>query len=1222
MPCQRTFQKNQIVIEPNKYRITGGDRVKKRITTIGKQTFNTIFTTSILLGAIMFTSIMFLVLVPERVSATTLYVGGGGPNNYSSIQDAINDANPGYTIYVYPKTYYEGLMITKSISLIGLEKFGAHPIIDNGGFFSDAVKVTNVNYFNITGFEIRNSTVFFTAGIRIDGILFIFSSNSTVYGNRIFNNKANGIQSSGSSNNNYINNIVFDNTDIGANSGFFFSQCPYYGNRIIGNIVYNNDDGIHLEDDNSADAITFWNNSITNNTVFNHKVDGIFIGLGRNNFVINNIAYNNGVGSINPSGGIRLASSNSNTVMGNTIHDNDHGIIVKQSFTNRPPTNNSIVKNLVYNNDNGIRLWRTENNTFIENSIFNNNYSVYMVAESHNNTFINCTLSNAFIDDFYLAGISDAITLNTTFNKDKVYYGDMRSNLTVKWFMHVKVKYSNGVPVNGAFVEVFDLLGTPKASRFTNPEGKTRWIVLTEYFERDVNGDTVGDRTYYTIHNATATDGVLVGYAIPEPFMDISKEVVIVLVIPLPDYIPWNTPPSQQKVSVGSTVPIFSRVRNVGNVNAINWTTIAFYNQSMPPFKTYTVPPLNVDAISNDYPATWTAPMIAGYYYVIIEVDYYNDIDEIDEANNTYEIEFNITDKPITTINLGSPQYGTTPRFVNSSTQFWFSVVDNSGTGYNTYYYIDNPPGIPYSGAFTVATEGPHTINYYSIDNLGGVEDTKVFEIIVDNTPPTTIINPGDPRYVSGNNWVTSATEFTISRIDGGLIPVGVNYTEYRVWNGGLWTPWSTYTTGFSLGSSEGFSYVEFYSIDWLGNKEPINNRTYIVDNTAPITTILVGTPIYIYVDTWVTSNTGFILDAADGGVVSVGVNYTEYRVWNGTWSPWSIYQGEFTFDPRDGIRYLEFHSVDLLGNVEPVINETYIVDDTPPETTITVSLPKYVSGNTWVTSDTEFIIDALDGGLIMVGLNYTDYRVWNNGSWTIWEEYSSGFTLDVDDGITYVEFYSVDLLGNNENIHNETYFVDNTPPVTTHILQLESDNTEARISLIPNDVGSGVNYTKYRVDSGDWATYSGTFTVNESGSHTIYFWSIDMLGNAETEKNFSVLIEEPGIVVPPGDGEEEVNWKPLIALIFTILLLLVGTYVSHKRPLKFIKNPKRKQAYTWMITVLPFVVAEIATGVISGLTGLLSVPPFLGPGMVVDLVILILGLLVFMLIYKKFGEK
>ena len=44
-----------------------------------------------------------------------LYVGGNGPNNYTKIQDAIDDASNGDTIFVYNGTYYENVIINKII---------------------------------------------------------------------------------------------------------------------------------------------------------------------------------------------------------------------------------------------------------------------------------------------------------------------------------------------------------------------------------------------------------------------------------------------------------------------------------------------------------------------------------------------------------------------------------------------------------------------------------------------------------------------------------------------------------------------------------------------------------------------------------------------------------------------------------------------------------------------------------------------------------------------------------------------------------------------------------------------------------------------------------------------------------------------------------------------------------------------------------------------------
>ena len=60
----------------------------------------------------------------EKVSNTsydgnTLYVGGSGPGNYTKIQDAIDNASDGDTVFVYNGTYSEYIDICKSISLIG-----------------------------------------------------------------------------------------------------------------------------------------------------------------------------------------------------------------------------------------------------------------------------------------------------------------------------------------------------------------------------------------------------------------------------------------------------------------------------------------------------------------------------------------------------------------------------------------------------------------------------------------------------------------------------------------------------------------------------------------------------------------------------------------------------------------------------------------------------------------------------------------------------------------------------------------------------------------------------------------------------------------------------------------------------------------------------------------------------------------------------------------------
>ncbi|MHA2040097.1 MAG: hypothetical protein ACW98X_27130, partial [Promethearchaeota archaeon] len=96
-----------------------------------------------------------------------LYVGGSGPNNYTTIQSAIDDASHGDTVFVYKDSspYYGVVVINKSICLIGEDK---NTTIIDGMHIENCVNVT-ADTVTISGFTIQNSCKGSTydAGINI-----------------------------------------------------------------------------------------------------------------------------------------------------------------------------------------------------------------------------------------------------------------------------------------------------------------------------------------------------------------------------------------------------------------------------------------------------------------------------------------------------------------------------------------------------------------------------------------------------------------------------------------------------------------------------------------------------------------------------------------------------------------------------------------------------------------------------------------------------------------------------------------------------------------------------------------------------------------------------------------------------------------------------------------------------------------------------------------------
>ncbi|GAG98417.1 unnamed protein product, partial [marine sediment metagenome] len=217
-----------------------------------------IFVCILFFGASVVSGINNQIEETEKSSrGNTLYVGGTGGGNYSKIQDAIDNASDGDTVFVYDDSapYYEYVVINKSIDFIGENR---DTTVIDGGNTGDVVYV-GADWVNITGFTIKNGTI----GIH----LYSSSNNNTITGNTASNNYY-GIYLRSSSNNTVTGNNASNNF-----CGIFLESSS--NNMVTGNTANsNNYTGIHL--DSSS------NNTITGNNASNNDY-GIYLLSSSNN---------------------------------------------------------------------------------------------------------------------------------------------------------------------------------------------------------------------------------------------------------------------------------------------------------------------------------------------------------------------------------------------------------------------------------------------------------------------------------------------------------------------------------------------------------------------------------------------------------------------------------------------------------------------------------------------------------------------------------------------------------------------------------------------------------------------------------------------------------------------------------------------------------------------------------------------------------------------------
>ncbi|UCD14047.1 MAG: right-handed parallel beta-helix repeat-containing protein [Thermoplasmatales archaeon] len=289
----------------------------------------------------------------------TLYVGGSGPNNYSSIQAAINDANPGDTVFVYDDSspYYESIEIDKTINLIG-ENRDKTEIISGGDIIT-----LSADFINISGFSILN---FWGTSLYICSSYNSISYNNFSGFDYYEPRDHTGIEISNYNNYNLISNNNFCNLNV--TSIDISPNC--INTTIINNTFFDNQDDIIIR--------SFCHNTtiIGNKVLGNDGYSSIYIIESNNSIIKNNYVTP-------PDGwtGIRLYCSHNNIVDNNTI------IGIKGSC--------------------GIHLWNSNHNNIYDNYMYN---CGLIVINSFQNSVVNNTVNNKSL--VYLEGYSDLIITN------------------------------------------------------------------------------------------------------------------------------------------------------------------------------------------------------------------------------------------------------------------------------------------------------------------------------------------------------------------------------------------------------------------------------------------------------------------------------------------------------------------------------------------------------------------------------------------------------------------------------------------------------------------------------------------------------------------------------------------------------------------------------------------------------------------------------------------
>lgn len=424
---------------------------------------------------ILFSSLLILAVKIQTTNAATIDV----PDDYPTIQQAINAANDGDTITVGNGTYYEHVVVNKTLNIKGSGFESAQ--------ISGGVKISSDNV-DLSGFTVSDG----------ESGLMVYSINNTIHDNNITGNYFEGIYLYFSSGNSFTSNYITKNgygVRLTHSGGNVFRNNSIFNNKWWGLTVEGNEVSNFVEDADTSNTldgkpIYYW---VNKEDMIVPSDAGYVALVGCKRILVKDLAfYRNGQG-------VLLAGTTDTIVKNNAFSKEYYGIYMVRS------SNVTITNCTITDSNFAMEIWFSEGNNIIRNNITSNAYGINLAWSNYNNLSRNTVKGSSEFNGFGIAlSISDKG--NQIFENDivqnpiginlELFIGDNENKIFHNNFVQNTVQVFNGASAT----EIWDN-GYPDGGNFWSEYNVTD--VYKGPYQNETGSDRIGDTPYVIDANNT-----------------------------------------------------------------------------------------------------------------------------------------------------------------------------------------------------------------------------------------------------------------------------------------------------------------------------------------------------------------------------------------------------------------------------------------------------------------------------------------------------------------------------------------------------------------------------------------------------------------------------------------------------------------------------------------------------------------------------------------------